>query len=143
MKNMYNKKSMSIFLAVMLLVIFAIGCSDGNDSDNDGQPWEFSDQRAKEFITFLVNGDFESAVAMFDRTMSRALSESDLGDLWNEIINRAGAYIEFVEAENYEVDAHYISEVTSRHEITGVTLRVVFDQAGLIAGFFILEFPIL
>ena len=154
-----SAKTTMILLAVALIALFAItACTNKNNTDNRDNPetdaatsatppednkdmdniWTFYNERAEAFVTAMANGDFEAATAMFDPTMKRALPEAKLeNDVWNVVIEQAGAFIGVHEIENSLVDGYYVCFTTSRHEIRGVTLRVVFSENGLVSGLFI------
>ena len=89
----------------------------------------------------LAADDFAAAVPMLDRTMARLMNEAALRDSWEQITARAGAFVSFHKTENATADGYYICNVTSQHEASGVLLRVVFDKNGLVAGFFIMDYP--
>jgi len=152
------KKLLLIFL--LLAIILSIGgCTDdeileiSDDEDNFYNEqteesvevideWAFYNERAKMFVTAMAVGDFEEAVSMFDDTMMQVLPASVLqSDVWDLVVGYVGEFISVHETENLMVDGYYISFITSHHENSGVTLRVVFSEEGLIAGLFVDAYP--
>ena len=104
--------------------------------------WDFYNERAQIFVTAMANSDFETADAMFDATMKQAVPVSVLqNDVWNSIVEHAGAFVTIYEIKNMMVDGYYICFITSQHETRGVTLRVVFSENGLVSGLFIDGYP--
>ena len=87
----------------------------------------------------MADGDFDAAVSMFDETMKQALPASSLQySVWNLIVGQAGAFIEVHDIVHSVADGYYICFITSRHESTGVMLRIVFSENGLlVSGLFI------
>ena len=161
-----RKLKKSILVLLIFTVIFvAAGCSDDKDKEESGagsgsannhalpelsgEPgeWEFYNTRAEFIVISMANGDFNSVVAMFDATMSRLQSASVTGDIWTAIIAQAGEFTEIHGIENLEHEEdnikYHICFITSRHENSGVTLQLVFDESGLVAGFFIADYPVL
>lgn len=139
------KRLLAVFLILML--IFSVGgCTKTeNENNDDSTPddyWDSYNERAEAFVTAMANGDFDAAAAMFDNTMKQAVTVSTLqNDIWNIIIEQAGDFVDVHEIENLLADGYYICFTTSRHEIGGVTLRIVFSEDGLIAGLFIDGYP--
>jgi dienelactone hydrolase len=79
---------------------------------------------------------------MFDPTMKQAVPASVLqNNVWNLIVEHAGAFIAVHDIENLMADGYYICLITSQHETRGVTLRVVFSENGLVSGLFIDDYP--
>jgi len=141
-------KKLFITFIILILILSIGGCTENkNDSaaDNNSEEqidWGKYNGRADEFVHAMANGDFDAAVAMFDATMAQVLPASALqSDVWDLVCANAGAFIEFYEKENQAVDGYYICFITSRHENTGVKLRVVFSENTLIAGLFIEDYP--
>jgi len=78
---------------------------------------------------------------MFDATMTRLVSTSDLQEIWDGIVLRAGAFASFHSVANSTHSGYFLCNVISRHVNSGVNLRVVFSGDGLIAGLFIDGYP--
>ena len=139
-----KRKSIKITAALIIIALIFTGCGNKTAEINEADiPWDTYNASAEAFVTHMVDGDFAEAVSMFDRTMKRVVGEDALSEIWTEITARAGAYVSFAKTENLVVDGYYIAHVTSRHENSGVLLRVVFDKNGLIAGLFTWGYPVL
>jgi len=139
MKKPFKLYKTIIIITLLSLSLFIISCSETNPPiDEADVHWEFYNERAEYFVTAMSTGDFGTARDMFDRTMKLVVSKSRLeNEIWNAIIEQAGEFISIHEIENLVYDGYLICFVTSQHENTGVTLRVVFSQNGLISGLFI------
>jgi len=143
MKNKLFLKRPALIAGVFILLLFIAGCAGENNEpiDESQIQWVQYNERAEAFISFMVSDDFDGAVAMFDRTMERSLSAPMLKALWDEIVQHAGGFISFHDADNMLADGYFVCDITSAHENIGVTLRVVFDRNDLVAGFFIIDYP--
>ena len=148
MKNLRitNKAIMIVVLLLLLLLFSACANNDPpvNDTDDADIHWDFYNERAESFVTALSDGDFEAAAGMFDAVMKRALPVSALkNDVWGAITKQAGDFVAVHKIDNTVYDGYYICFVTSQHQDTGVTLRIVFSQNGLVSGLFIDGYPVL
>jgi len=147
MKNfLRTKKLLAITLSLMLLVI-ASSCTKNNENTPNSEVtatnvnWEFYNERAEAFVVAMADDDFDTAAAMFNEAMAQGLGVSELQDFWSQINVEAGAFVNVHEIENATSDGHYRCFITSRHESSGVVLRVTFSEDGLIAGLFIVDYP--
>jgi len=130
-------------MVLPLLVTLAGGCA-GNKGPDDisAAKWEFYNERVEAFVEAMAAGDFNTAAKMFDATMKRALPATTLqNEIWSLILRDAGAFVAINKIRNALIDGYYVCYVTSKHEISGVTLRVVFSEDGLVAGFYIDGYP--
>jgi len=141
MKNIFIVKRLSLVM-VIILAVFISGCTAEEDPIDKSQvEWDQFNYHAEVFIDYMVNDDFDAAVAMFDRTMAHSISAPGLKAIWDEIIQHAGGFITFYDVDNMVADGYFVCDITSLHEDIGVILRVVFDKNELIAGFFIMDYP--
>jgi len=139
-------KNVLLFTCILLLVTRIGGCAADETEeiepiDESRVQWSHYNELAEAFIDYMVNNDFDDAVAMFDRTMARSVNVSMLKAIWDDIVGHAGVFISFNDADNIVADGYFVCDITSLHENTGVTLRVVFDRNDLVAGFFIMDYP--
>lgn len=111
-----------------------------NNTDNDDD-WNTYNERAEAFVTTIANGDFESATEMFDSAMKESISILQLQDIWEIILKQAGTFIAVQKIENKLVDGYFVCFTTSQHENSGVILRIVFSEDGLVTGLFIDGYP--
>ncbi len=92
---------------------------------------------ARAFVNKLVASDWDGAVATFDDTMRGALPKERLAATWEAVVERAGA---FKGIDGVEVKPHgrlQIALVKATFEHAPLLLRVVLDEQGRVAGFFI------
>jgi len=157
MKNGIKNKLILVFSFVFLLLLTASGCGNSNNDINDisdeapptnditsnDVDWDFYNQRAEVFVSAMATADFGSAVGMFDEAMTEALSAEDLQVIWESLLVEVGAFSYIFVIENEVEQEIFACFVTSHHENSGLTLRVVFSADGLIAGFSVDGFPAL
>ena len=103
--------------------------------------WSFYNERAEAFVIALADGDFDTALTMFDATMAHLVSAETLkNDIWGLITMQSGELVAIHGTDNLQMENYFISLVTSRHENAGVTLRIVLSEEGYISGLQIYEF---
>ena len=135
-------KLAATLLALLLLTLASASCSPGAVEPGISKiDWEDPELRAEQFVTALVNGDFRVAAEGFDSAMKRALSVSALRRAWESTVTQAGSYISLERTEIIPHEEYSIYLVTTRHEIMGVSTRIVFDTDGLVAGLFFSYVP--
>jgi len=134
-----------VLVLVLVLAAMVAGCSRGGDPvDESSIDWGVYNGRAEAFVAAMAAGDFDAAAGMFDATMKRALPAATLeSEVWAPIVKRAGEFVSFHKTENKFIDGYYACFVTSAHEASGVTLRVVLSEDGLVSGLFIDAYPII
>lgn len=94
------------------------------------------DRLATEFIDLLVAGEFETAAATFDDTMTEALPPAALARTWEQLIGQVGAYRSEVSRRQESTGGYDAVIATSRFERSDLDIRVVFDAERRIAGLF-------
>ena len=132
-------------MVALLLVTVIIGGCTGKAEPIDAADveWGVYNENAEAFISAMAGGEFESATAMFDKTMARLIGVKELRDIWDDIVGHAGEFEAFHETHNAVHDGYFICDVTSRHERSGATMRVVFDKKMLVSGLFIQDYPLI
>ncbi|MCL2248385.1 MAG: DUF3887 domain-containing protein [Oscillospiraceae bacterium] len=114
-----------------------IDAADTNDTATTEVDWAFYNQRAEAFVSAMAEGDFDGAVAMFDDVMAGAAGAADMQVLWEAIIGEVGEFYHIDEIENIIAEEFFLCLVTTIHEHFIVVLRVVFNEDGFVAGFFV------
>ena len=139
MKNRFKSSKLFVIVLSILLMFLFSGCENGSGDTSyvapDDVSWEFYNQLAEDFVMAVARGDYDTAVGMFDETMTAVVSADDLQSMWEEtIIPLAGEFITIYRIENGMADGFFISGVIMRHEDTGFGWNIVFSEDGLIAG---------
>jgi len=133
------KKLLATALGLILLLGVA-GCSR-TESQNREIDWDFYNTRADALVSAMGDGDFEAAFAMFDEAMQQALPVNEMHDVWDMVTAQAGEFMSVYDIRNMFYEGHYFCFTTSRHENSGVTLRIVLAEDGLVAGLFVDGYP--
>ena len=144
------KKLLALFLNVLMLTTIGACARAGDDGastdaqDGADTDWDFYYGRAEAFITEMANGNFDAAHELFDATMKK-LAPADMleRDVWGAIIAQAGEFVAVHEKSNTAAEGYYVCFITSRHERSGVTMRVVLSKDGLVAGLYVDGYPAL
>jgi len=119
------------------------GTIPGSQTPDPSVDWDILNDKAESFINHMVKNEYENAVNMFDNDMAQVLDSPSLSELWEAIEEHAGAFVSFHNIINLVVEEYFICDITSKHADTGVTLRIVFDKDHMIAGFFIMDYPVI
>ena len=93
---------------------------------------------AREFVAMLSRGEFKTAVSTFDAAMKRALSEEKLHELWVSLVAQAGQFEKELADSTSQFQDYYIVFVTCKFQKATIDVKIVFNQAGEMAGLFFL-----
>lgn len=130
---METKKKAGIIAVIVVIVaagVFLYFSWQGNADD------EISlEERAKDFITKLSEGEFEEAHKFFDDTVANQLTVDGLQSVWNQVINNSGEFKEIVETRETLEGGHNVVYVTTEFENAQYDIQVAFDDEAKIAGF--------
>ena len=139
MKNGFRGKT-RLAAVLFALLLLGSGCVQNGESEVLWQ--DFYNDRAEAFITVMANGDFDAAEDMLDEAMLAAGGATLLQEVWETVvIAQAGAFVEIYEVTGDvwqgDDESYFFSWVTSRHEESDFTLRIVLLQDGRITGLFL------
>jgi dienelactone hydrolase len=91
-------------------------------------------QKAKDFVYQIVEGDLAGACRRFDSNMTQAFSEDKLKQTWLQLVSQVGAFQEIRSSQAIERQEHRIVTVTCQFEKAPMDIHVVFDANDQIAG---------
>lgn len=91
--------------------------------------------KARAFVDLLVKRDFAAAVAGFDATMTKMLTEAKLREFWTTVVTQAGAFQAIDDVRAQPRGPYTAVVMTSSFERAKADITVVYDAAGRIAGF--------
>jgi uncharacterized protein len=94
--------------------------------------------KGSKFITLLSEGDYKSAVAMFDETMKKFLPEEKLKEVWKSIISQYGPFKEQGTIRKGNIQSYEVVYVTMQFEKNSLDSQISFDSNGMIAGLYFL-----
>jgi len=118
---------------IVALVALALGAAccvrlDAGSTSNDRSA------AARQFIQLLADGRFAEARARFDDTMKQAMSDEQLGQLWQLLTFQHGAFKRIAAAQAGRKSGYDVVNVTCEFARGTQVLRVVFDADGRIGG---------
>lgn len=129
----------SSFCRAMLASAFATALlfhSGSSHAQQSGSPELIS--RAENFVDHLVAGELDEAASGFDKTMTKVMPAEKLGAVWAQLGKQAGAFKARHGARTVSLGSYQAVFVTCEFERAWLDAKVVFDQAGRIAGLFFL-----
>ena len=91
---------------------------------------------AEALVEQMASGHFEDAVASFDETMTKALPSTALASTWQQIEAQAGAFVSVLGTRTGKEQGYDVVYVSAEFEQTPLDIKVVFDDAGSVAGLF-------
>ena len=92
---------------------------------------------ATAFLDLLVKGDFQAAAQNFAAPMKAAAPPAKLAEIWSAIQAQLGPYKRRVATRAVKEAPYDVVLATTEFERGTVDLKVVLDQRGRIAGFFL------
>jgi len=91
---------------------------------------------ARSFVTLMDKGDYDKAVADFDKTMTKLVPATKLEQIWKGILASAGKLKQQAGVRKEQVGAYEVVFVTCEFERLTLDAKVVFDGDKKIAGLF-------
>jgi hypothetical protein len=120
------------------MVIFLLGMVLAASNAYSTQASDVLIQSAQRFIDLLNKGDYEKAVADFDSQMKKACAPDQLAAIWNSLVDQFGSFVEQGEIKQLPNQGGYdILIVTCRFSKAACGLKLVYNQARKLSGFFI------
>ncbi len=100
------------------------------------QPTDELKEKALAFIEQLDRGEYAEAAGAFDPPMREALSIADLQSIWEDLNQKFGAYQSTGPMTTQTSGEYTAVIVETNFDRAVINLRVVFNTAGQISGFF-------
>jgi fermentation-respiration switch protein FrsA (DUF1100 family) len=94
---------------------------------------------AQHFLDQLASGDYIGATGNFESQMKQAAPPEKLAEIWQGLIQQYGAYQRQTGARQTAEDSYNIVYITTQFDNGTLDFKVVFDQHGQIAGFFLTQ----
>jgi len=91
-------------------------------------------QKAQTFVDLVQAGDFTAACRMYDAKMAQALPELKLKEAWDQLAAMVGPFQKVLSFKADEKAEYSIVTLTCQFDRSPVDLRLVFNQAGQLAG---------
>jgi hypothetical protein len=125
-------KRFTVFCFLVIFVFLLASCGQSGESDVSEELYE----KATEFVSQLVDGDYSNAFASFDDDMKAALPESELQVTWELVLTQVGDYKGEVSKRTDQVDGYDRVLVKSEFEAATIDIIVVFNSDKEISGLF-------
>lgn len=129
------RKVLTTFMVALALVMLA-ACG-GENGDNGASEEEVPrlGEMGLEFITALVEGNFDEATANLNETMEAQLTPEILEETWDAITDQLGQLLEYDYNRIVEQDGYQVVLIDGLFEADEVTFTVAFDENEEIGGF--------
>ena len=119
----------------VLIIVIAVSLVIGNLvlAQTDDEALDL----AHELLQWLVDEDYEAAVATFDEAMLAALPLETLQENWQTVIGQVGPYQQELGNSVEETEGYRVVTLISEFEVMVLDLIVTFNADGTGAGLFI------
>lgn len=124
--------------AALLAAAFLLALSGCGGGGGKVEPPPDIESRARTLVETLASGDYAAAAQSFNRQVLEDNPEEMLRQAWTSLVYSAGELQEIWKtevAEQGELRAVYVS---CRFAAGDIVIKVVYDQEGLVAGFWFL-----
>jgi hypothetical protein len=121
-----RKKAAFIALLVFLASLFA--CTAGKDEKDEFE------QAGSKFVELLVEERFEDAAHTFDQTMEETISPEQLGELWDQILEKTGTFQKQLSTRRETYLQYEIVLVTCEFDNGKLDGRVVYNKSKQVSG---------
>jgi hypothetical protein len=121
-------------LLILGLVFLCSSVALGQSKKVPLSPTPSPEESAKEFVSLLINKDFDKAAASFDETMKAAISSAKLEEIWNSQLLALEGFQEIKGTRTEVLGPYNAVFVTCQFGKQLLDLKVVFDQTNMIAG---------
>jgi uncharacterized protein len=124
-----------LLMILALLPLWSV--TYAQDAVNDSVLTQAHIAAAQNFVSLLAERDFKSAITNFDSTMTAAMPLDKFEEAWNTITAQVGQFKEQAGVRTEKMAQYEIVYITSIFEQATLDIKLVYDGAGKIAGFFI------
>lgn len=124
------QKSIPVLLLFLMLALAAVSCDTAELPPLEGERTDL----AAEFISCLVDGDYEGGEGYFNARMKKALPAQKLQQVWEELQSQVGSYVGEVGMREEVIEGFDVVFVTTEFEDDLINIRVVFGEDRRITG---------
>ncbi len=129
------KRAIAWMLTVSMLFAF-VGCTSKTTNEQNVQGRV---QQAKDMIGQLESGDYAGVFNKFNSTMQQAVPQATLSSQWQAVHTQYGTFKEHVSYTVEQAQGYLRVVLVDRFIYATLSVSVVFDSNGKIAGLFISE----
>ncbi len=134
--NVSGKSAKFLFIVALVVVEFLSMFVIRSGLHSVTAPSADLSSRAAGFVTLLSDGDYESAVNMFDESMTSIMPEEKLEKVWRSLLSKFGPYEEHTAAQGTKVSGYDVFLIPCRFEKASINARITFDADREIAGLY-------
>lgn len=131
-------KTLPVSRCTRFLVLLAISLASLNSMEAAALTEDQLSRRAEAFVDELHASRLTNALAHFDKTMTAALPAEKLAATWRAVTRQAGDFQRRHGTRTEDLSPYRIVLVTCEFSHAWLDAKVVFNQAGQIAGLFFL-----
>ena len=102
---------------------------------------EDAEERARQFVELVDQGDFEVAWSYFDDQVALALTPAQLEDLWRGIVAQLGEFMGISDMGVSESKGYTEASLTCEFENYCYDMTLIFDEQGQIASIYFPNLP--
>lgn len=111
--------------------------SSASSSSGDAQRQASLEQRARELVVLMREGDFDSVAAQFNEQMAAALTADALKEGWDSTVLPLGAYVNILSVSSVLDGENCLVSVIDEYEGNGILVQISFDGSDAIQGLWI------
>lgn len=134
-------KRINWIMGLITAVALISGCAPKGASSPTPTPNPVYVSAAEKFVDDLALGDTSTPYAQFDTVMQQAITEVQLGQLWEQLLAQSGNYLGRYTTQSEVAGQYYNVNVGLHFENGDVGFLVTFDAEGKIAGLHIVQAP--
>jgi fermentation-respiration switch protein FrsA (DUF1100 family) len=140
MKGLPASKALTASLLILLLAFALLplpllpGCGGKKEAGKEDD----LTVRARAMVEALASGDYATPLESFDAAMRENMPEEALKQTWESLQQVAGPLQEITGTRTEEIEGYRAVFLTCRFEAWTLDIKVVFNQEGMVAGFFYL-----
>ncbi len=125
------------WLVVLLVLLFAFGCSSNGDGETSSDQALIDDGR--QVVRDIVAGKFSELSERFDESLKAALSADQLEKGWKDFVELKGAFRSQGEADLGELGDLRVVDIELTMAKEPGLIRVQFVEDGKISGIYVLD----
>lgn len=117
-------KTVSAVVRVALVAALILGASSVLTAQS-GDP---AINKAREFISFLQKGDYQSAYGRLDSNLGFQTSPEKLAAAWQGLVAKAGGFVEFKTATMEQQQGYFVVTQVAKFEKGHVDIKIALDS---------------
>lgn len=134
--NVSGRPAVSLFIIALIIgeilsvIIIRVGIQA-----SPSQTADFTSQ-ASGFVTLLSKGEYATAAEMFDETMTSAMPQEKLEEVWQSLLTQFGPFKAQGAARKTKIPGYDVLFVPCEFEKASLNSQIAFDREGKISGLY-------